>query len=148
MKFLGSLVAIVLLAVVSTAFAEPVTLSNAEATRLFAALRTTQAGTTALNTRNGALNINVLRPVVEAYELGQGVIARKGSAIAPNDPERIHKLDALTEEAQHLAKASNTVNLTLFALSDDEVRDAKVPMDSLSEFLHFLTPPAAPPPKK
>lgn len=128
--------------------AESANLTNADAARLFAALRSTQSGTTALNTRNGALNINVLRPVVEAYEMGQSVIARKGNAIAANDPDRLHKIDSLNAEALALTKAPNAVNLTLFTLSDEEIRDAKVPMDSLAEFLRFLTPTSTPPAKK
>lgn len=135
---LASLVAV-------AAFGEPVTVTNAEAARLFAALRSTQAGTTPLNTRNGALDINALRPVVEAYEAGQQVVAAKAGKIHEKDVDRAAKLDALNAEALALTKAPNTVNLTLFTLSDDEIKDAKVPMDSFAEFLRFLTPT---PPKK
>lgn len=133
-------IALLFLLTVGIAFAEPVTLTNAEAARLFSALRSTQSGTTPINTRNGALDINTLRPVVEAYEAGQQVIAAKAAKLSPKDADHEAKVAALNVEALALTKATNTVNLTLFALSDDEIRDAKVPMDSLSELLRWLTP--------
>jgi len=138
-------IALLLLLAVTPLFGEPVAVTNAEATRLFGALRSTQSGLTPLNTRNGALNINALRPVVEAYESGQQVVAAKAAKIAANDPAREEKIAALNVEVLALTKAPNTVNLMLFSLSDEEIKDAKVTMDSLAEFFRFLTPSA---PKK
>lgn len=121
-------------------FAENVTLTNAETVRVFAALRSTRDGVSAANTRNGALNINALRPFVEAFEAGQQVIAGKAAKVAQNDPQREEKLVPLTTELTALSKMTNTVNLTLFTLSDEELKDAKVTMDAFSEFLRFLQP--------
>lgn len=122
--------------------AEPVTLSNAEAARLFGAMRSTAAGVSALNTRNGAMAINILRPVVESYEAGQRVIIAKELKIADNDPARGEKRLKIAEEADALAKATNKVDLILFSLTDDEIKDAKIPMDSLAEMIRWLSPPA------
>lgn len=119
--------------------AEPVTLTNAEASRLFIALRTTQSGLSPANTRNVALNINRLRPFVEAFEAGQRVVQERASKLT-KDPDIETKSIALRDEAQALSKASLTVDVALFILSDDEVRDAKVAADSLAEFLRFLSP--------
>ncbi len=135
---------LLLCAFAAIANATPVTLSNAEASRLFVALRTTQAGLSAANTRNAALNINVLRPYIEALEAGQQVIQSKAVKLA-KDPDVEAKTAALREEAAALAKQQVKVDLVPFAITDDELRDAKVPPDTLAEFLRFL---AAPPPKK
>lgn len=122
------------------ASAESVTLSNAECSRVFVALRSMPGGLSAINTRNAALDINALRPVVESMEAGQRVVGQKMAKLSPTDPQREARVEAINQELMALIQAKNTVNLTLFALTDDEIRDAKVSADALSELMRFLAP--------
>lgn len=139
-RYLAAIAAFFLLILPAVVRAEKVTMTNAEASRLLVALRTTTAGTTAANTRNGALAVNALRPFVEAYEAGQRSIAVRAGKIAETDPAKPEKIAALQLEADKLNAQTVTVDVPLFSLSDDEIRDAKVPMDALAEMLRHLSP--------
>lgn len=136
---------------VATAFCESVKLTNGEATRLFAALRATQHGLTPVNTTRAAVNINALRPYVEAYETTQRATATKMEAIPENDPERTIKIARGQADLLAVSKDVVTVDLRPVVITEDDaqIRDAKIPPDALAEFLRFLQPqPAAQEKKK
>lgn len=134
---------IVVLLLATSAFAESVTLNNGEASRLFVALRALGPGISGTNIRNAAVDINALRPYVEAYDLGQTAIGQRAQKVPAADASRDDKLAALNLEAQKLMHAPITVSLTLFQLSDDELRDAKITADTLAELVRWLTPQPA-----
>lgn len=125
-------------AALNPASSNSVQFSNADASRLFIALRTTQAGLSALNTRNAALNINALRPVVEAYEAGQQVLRVKLTKL-PKDQNTEAKAAAIAQELLDLSKVpAPSVALVPLNLSDEEIKDAKIPPDALAEIIRFL----------
>lgn len=140
MKYITLILAVLTCA--ASAAAANVSLTNSEAARLFTSLRVLQAGTTAANTRNAALNINSLRPAVEAYEAVQQAISNRAQKLDEKDPKRTEKIDALNAEAVNNQKAVVKVELIPISVGDDEIKDAKIPADALAEILRFLSPPA------
>lgn len=134
-------------AICASAFAADVALTNADAARLFVALRSAQPGLSAANTRNAALNINTLRPFIEAYDAGQQVLQRKAAAIV-KDVDRDAKLTALTDETMALARQPIKAALVPIAVSDEEIKEAKIAPDSLAEFMRFLAVEPKAPEKK
>jgi hypothetical protein len=141
---------LLVLAVCSTAFADPVKLTNAEASRLFQALRSTRAGLNPVNTTRAAVNINILRPYAENFEQQLEAINAKGRTLQTNDPALAQKSTALTEEARKLSKDAFTVELRPLAITEDDaqIRDAAIPPDALAEFIRFLAPNPQPEKKK
>jgi hypothetical protein len=122
--------------------AEPVALTNQEASRLFAACRTAPAGLTAPSAVKLATNINVLRPFVEAYGQKRDELVGKVQALAAN-PASAPEVARLVAEIKALDADRFTAELRLVTLTDAEI-EGKISSDALAEFLRFLAPPAAP----
>jgi hypothetical protein len=119
--------------------ADSVAVTNAEAMRLFVAMRSTQAGLSAVHATRLAQNINVLRGYVEAFEAKQSQLAVEASKL-PNNAEGATAAAKINAEARALAVDKFSVELRTVALTDDEIAAAKVPPDALAEFLRFLAP--------
>lgn len=118
--------------------ADPVTLTNSEAYRLFIACRATQAGLTAVNAVRLAQDINLLRPLAEAVDAKQAELQTR-LALAAKAPDKDAQAVAIQKEAQALGSDKVTLDLRMVTFSDQEVVDAKIAPDSLAEFLRFLT---------
>lgn len=130
---------LVLLAVISTAFADPVTLTNGDAARLMVALRTIQPGLPPAKTRAAAQNINALRPYVEILEAVQTNAGHQG-ALLRQDAGNLAKVVELDKAVQKEVATKITVNLVPFEVTDDEIDKAKIAPDPLAELLRFLEP--------
>lgn len=135
--------AVLLLAAPLAAFATPTKISYEDAFALFTALNQIQPGLTAGNVGKAAENIWQLKGTAEAYQTAAGRSARDSErAKAAKDP-----LDA-SQRAQddwdHFRLSEVTLDLQPLALTDDEVKEAKITPGIYAPILHYLTAKAAP----
>lgn len=121
--------------------AEKVTLSRAQASELYVALASAEAGFAPANTIAAADNLNTLRPHVEALDKGKQSYQRSVRALLkaqPADAElQVEKLNAQLE-----AKADEELKLDLapLTLTDDELTAAKVKPAQLAIIRQHLLP--------
>lgn len=138
-KLLRSLSCLVLLA--AACHAEPVTLSNFDAQRLYIALNSIEAGLTAANTTILADDIGILLPKVQAFEKGNTAAQKRhkvNTATRADDPAAERYL----AEVQANADQEITVDLTRVNFSEEEITAAKIKPATLAIIRQWLKPAA------
>ena len=135
------ILALLALAALAPLRADPVALTNQEASRLFAACRSAPAGLTATSAVKIAQNINLLRPYVESYATKRDELASKAQSLAAN-PAAAPEVSRLVAEIKALDADKYTVELRTLTLSDSEI-EGRIAADALAEFLRFLVPAPA-----
>jgi hypothetical protein len=123
--------------------AEDVTLTRAQASELYLALATAEAGFAPANTVAAADNINALRPHVEALDKGKTAYQRAVRALVRAQPaEAEAHAERLALELEAKADEAISVALVPLNLTDEELTAAKVKPASLSILRRWLKPAA------
>jgi hypothetical protein len=128
-----------LLAFSATLYAEPVTLTNFEAQKLYIALNGIEAGLTAANTTLVADNLNALLPKVQAYEKGNAAAQKKFKITAATKADDA-AAETFSAEVEANAAAQITIDLSRLSLSDDEITAAKIKPGTLAIIRQHLRP--------
>lgn len=146
MKFFNRFLFAVTLGLVSLVSlrADPVRITNVEAQRLFYALRAIQPGVEPANIRVAALNLNSLRPYVEAYEAANQAFDVKTAKLQTDkSPDVLDKAVKISEDRKTLQNESvvknGTIDLLPMSLSDDEIKNGKISPESYADIAHFLS---------
>lgn len=132
---------ILLLAPCSLLHADKVALTRAQASELYVALATTEAGLSPANTVAAADNLNALRPHVESLDKGKVAYQRALRALAKSQPADAElQVQKLTAELEGTAEAQIKVDLAALNLSDEEIANAKVKPAGLAVIRRWLLP--------
>lgn len=115
---------------------EPVTLSRTEAFELHAALTKLSPGLTPDNTFLAADAINALEPTANAFRTGYAKLVQIQQAATT--PEAIAAFRASDEKFSAIADERRTYDLTVFALTKDEVKAAGITASQLAVIKRLL----------
>lgn len=125
--------------------AAAVKLTRAQASELYVALVTAEAGFAPANSIAAADNLNTLRPVVEALDKGKLSAQRAARRLAKEQPADIEeRTEALMAELEAQADVELTLDLTPLALTDEELTAAKLKPAQLATIRRWLKPAAKP----
>lgn len=123
------------------ASAESVKLTRAQASELYVALATAEAGFSPTNTVAAADNLNALRPSVEALDKGRAAYQKAVRALVRDKVSDAEvRAEKLTEDFERKGEDEITVPLAMLALSDEEITAAKVKPGVLSVIRRWLVP--------
>jgi hypothetical protein len=129
-----------LLTLVAPLSAGTVAITRAQASELYVALASAEAGLAPANVVAAADNLNALRPHVEALDKGKQAFQRavRRLAAAPDAEARAEQLVAELE-----AKADEQISIELvpLTLSDDELAAAKLKPATLAVIRRWLLAP-------
>lgn len=121
--------------------AEPVKMSRAAASELYAALNSVEAGLSPANVVVAADDLVALRPLAEALDKSRVAYQRGVRALARlNAPDTEVKAEALQDQFQATADAEQAVELTPIKLSDDEIKECKLRPGTLAVLVRYLKP--------
>jgi Flp pilus assembly protein CpaB len=123
----------------AAAFAEPVTLSREQATKLHSALDAIAPGITPANTIIAADNLNALQPIADGIRKGAVRMAREQARLS-DGAERTAKAMQLAEAFDAKAEEPVTLDLTPLEISNDEIKEAKISPAVLSVIRRHLKP--------
>lgn len=131
-----------------SASAEPIKLTRGQASDLFVALATLDAGMNPANAVSAADDINALRPTVEALDKGKVAFQRSARSLAKSQaPDADEKAQALADDLALKADEPVTLELTTFLLSDEEITATKIKPSTLAVIRRWLLKPSAKPAK-
>jgi len=128
----------------STAFSDPVkvSLTNDDATALYAALDSLKPGLSPDNTGLVALDLNALRPVASAHDRSLVEFQTSVSELqSSSDPKRDDKILASSRSFAAFGSRKIIVDLEPLVISKEEMKPAQVSGHALSLILEFLSPP-------
>ncbi len=130
--------ALILAVLTASAFAESVKLTRNQASELYQALATLDAGVSPANIGLAAENLMALRPAVEALDKAKTAAQRDARGLTLDaNAAQIRKLE---DSLEAFGSGEVTVDLKPFKLSDDEVEKAKVRPIVLAVLKQHLTP--------
>jgi len=131
-----------LFALAFSARAETVKLTRSDAAELYIAIASTEAGLSPANTVAAADNLNALRPYVEALDKGRAAAqraARKLGLAKPVPADLEDQIQRLSDDLEaKVMKEEISVDLAPIALSDDEIKEAKIKPTVLAQFRRWL----------
>lgn len=128
-----------LLAPLTLLRAESVKISRAEASELYVALVTIDAGLSPANTVTAADNLIALRPLVESLDKGKVAYNRAAAALVRGKAGDIDaQVEKLAVELEMKAEERFTVQLRPINLADDEITAAKVKPATLAVIRRWL----------
>jgi hypothetical protein len=123
-------------------------LTRVEASELYVALSSADAGLAPGNAIAAADNINTLRPLVEALDKGKVAYQRAAQKLAKAVPPDFEaQIEKLTAELEAKAGESFALKLSSMALTDEEITATKLKPATLAVLRRWLLAPPAPPPK-
>jgi hypothetical protein len=130
--------ALILASLTAAAFADPVKITRNQASELYQALATLDAGVTPANIGLAAENLVALRPAVEALDKAKTAAQRdaRGLTVEAN-AAAIRKLE---DSLDAFGSGEVTVDLKPFRLTDDEIEKAKIRPIVLAVLRQHLTP--------
>ncbi|HEX2860692.1 MAG TPA: hypothetical protein VHN79_03590 [Lacunisphaera sp.] len=140
MKRNAVLLLIGLLAIGAPLSAGSVALTRAQASELYMALASAEAGFAPANTVAAADNLNALRPHVEALDKGKQAFQRAVRRLA-TAPDAEARAEQLVIELEAKADEVITLDLTPLALSDDELTASKLKPATLAVIRRWLAAP-------
>lgn len=123
----------------SAAHGAAVQLSRAEASELYVALVTIDAGLSPGNTVTAADNVNALRPLVESLDKGKVAYNRAVAAVVRSKPADVDaQVEKLALELEAKADERFTVQLRPLNIADEEITAAKVKPATLAVLRRWL----------
>lgn len=128
-------------ALLSSLAAAPQKLTRTQASELFLALTSAEAGLAPANTIAAADNLLALRPHVEALDKGKAAYQRAARVIvkaAPADAEA--QVIALQDQLEAKANEQVAIELVPLNLSDEELTAAKIKPAALAIIRQWLKP--------
>lgn len=118
--------------------AEPTKMSRGEASELYSALASAEAGLTATHALAAADAIIVLRPHVEMLDKARIATQRNLQNLSASDPELAFKSQRLLQEFEQITAQEITVHLEAIDLTPEEITAAKLRPIHIAPIRRFM----------